>query len=78
MKSMTCKELGGACDKTFTASTFGEIAEMSQKHGAEMFRKGDEAHMIAMEKMKELMNNPAAMQQWFDEKRRVFDNLPDA
>ena len=42
MKTMTCKQLGGACDKEFNANTFDEIAEMSKMHGKEMFKIGDQ------------------------------------
>ncbi len=55
MKSMTCKQLGGACDKKFQADSFAQIAEMSKQHGMEMFQKGDEAHLRAMDHMKKLM-----------------------
>ena len=41
MKTMSCKQLGGACDKLFSADTFDEIATMSQNHGKEMFEKGE-------------------------------------
>jgi len=34
---MTCKQLGGACDVEFKADIFDEIAELSKKHGMEMF-----------------------------------------
>lgn len=77
MKTMTCKQLGGACDKEFQADTFDEIAELSKKHGAEMFQAGDEAHLQAMNKMKQLMQDPKAMQAWFENKRKEFDSLPD-
>lgn len=56
MKTMTCKQLGGACDKEFHADTFDEMAEMSRKHGMEMVQKGDEAHIKAMNEMKKLMH----------------------
>ena len=36
MKSMSCKQLGGACDLEFRASTFEEMAELGKKHGMEM------------------------------------------
>ena len=39
MKTMTCRQLGGACDTEFKANTFEEIAEMSKSHGMEMFQK---------------------------------------
>ena len=77
MKTMTCNQLGGACDKTFSANTFEEIAELSKQHGMEMFQKEDKAHLDAMAKMKEMMNTPDAMREWFENKKREFDALPD-
>lgn len=38
MKTMNCKQLGGACEKEFQADSFEEIAEMSKKHGIEMLK----------------------------------------
>jgi hypothetical protein len=32
MKSMTCKQLAGACDVVFTAVSFEEISAQSQQH----------------------------------------------
>jgi len=77
MKTMTCKQLGGACDTTFQAETFEKIAELSKKHAMEMFEKGDADHLKAMEEMKMLMQSPDAMQDWFDNKRRQFDALTE-
>jgi len=77
MKSMTCRELGGACDQTFTAETFEEMAALSRKHGMEMFQKGDAAHLEAMEKMKALMQSPGAMQEYMAQKKAAFDSLPE-
>jgi predicted small metal-binding protein len=51
MKTMTCKQLGGACDHEFRANSFEEIAEISKKHGIEMFQKKDPAHLKALEEM---------------------------
>jgi hypothetical protein len=73
MKTMTCKQLGGACDKEFHANTFDEIAEMSKKHGMEMYQKGDEDHLKAMSEMQKLMKSPEAMKTWFDNKRKEFN-----
>ena len=76
MKTMSCKQLGGACDLQFSANSFEEIAEQSKQHGMEMFQQGDQAHLAAMEKMKELMKDPQAMQEWFEVKRKEFESLP--
>lgn len=77
MKMMTCKQLGGACEKQFQANTFEEIAEMSKLHGMEMFRTNDEAHLSAMKEIQILMQKPDAMKNWFDSKKREFDALAE-
>jgi len=74
---MTCKQLGGACDLEFHATTFEEMADLSKKHGMEMFQLGDEAHLKAMNDMQELMQSPDAMAEWFNNKRKEFDALPE-
>lgn len=74
MKTMTCKQLGGACDKKFTAETFEEIAEMSKQHGMEMFQKEDTEHILAMEEMSKMMKNPEDMMKWMESKLEEFNN----
>ena len=74
---MTCKQLGGACDKEFHANTFDEMAELSKKHGMDMFQMGDELHLKAMEGMKELMKSPESMNEWLENKRKEFNVLPE-
>lgn len=77
MKTMTCKQLGGACDIKFQAETFGQMAEMSMEHGIEMMQQNDEAHMKAIGYMKETMQNPMTMNQWFADRQAEFDALPE-
>ena len=77
MKRMTCKQLGGACDKTFHANSFDEIAGISKQHAMEMFQKKDATHLEAMNKMQALMKQPEAMKEWFESKRKEFDALPE-
>lgn len=76
MKTMTCKELGGACDQTFSANTFDEIAMMVSKHAREMVQQGDAAHIDAMNEMRKNMSSTEAMNEWMDEKRKAFEALP--
>lgn len=77
MKTMTCSQLGGACDKEFHTNTFQEMAALSKAHGMEMFQTGDQDHLDAMNKMKELMNDQNAMAKWFEDKQKEFDALPE-
>ncbi len=72
---MTCKQLGGACDKEFFGESFEEIALQSKKHGMEMFQKGDAAHMEAMDAMQKMMQNPSDFTTWYEGKKEEFNNL---
>lgn len=74
---MTCKQLGGACDQTFSAHTFDEIAMMVSKHAREMVQQGDEPHIQAMNDMRKSMTSPDAATAWMDEKRKLFNNLSE-
>lgn len=74
---MTCKQLGGACDKEFKGETFEELAEQSKQHGMEMFQTQDTDHLEAMQKIQTMMQNPAEMAQWFEAKRQEFNSLPE-
>lgn len=77
MKKMTCKQLGGACDLAFQANSFEEIAELSKKHGMELFQQHDQAHLEAMNKMQGLMQSPEAMKDWMAERKAEFNALPE-
>lgn len=77
MKTMTCNQLGGACELEFRAETFEEMAALSRQHGKEMFEKQDADHLRAMESMKSMMSDPDAMTQWFESRRQEFEALPD-
>jgi hypothetical protein len=76
MKTMTCKQLGGACDTEFHAKTFEEIAELSKKHAMEIIEKGDDLHAKALREMQELMHFPEGMNAWYENKRKTFECLP--
>lgn len=77
MKRMTCKQLGGACNQTFSANTFDEIAMQVSKHAREMVQMGDAAHIEAMNEMRNSMTSPDTMHAWMDARRQIFNALPD-
>jgi hypothetical protein len=74
MKSMTCNQLGGACEVIFSGETFEELAAQSQQHGKEMFGASDAAHMEAMSAMMELMKS-GEMDSWMAARRAEFEAL---
>ncbi|MFT6828518.1 MAG: hypothetical protein ACJAZV_001811 [Roseivirga sp.] len=77
MKTMTCKQLGGACNLEFHAETFNEIAEMSKLHGMEMYKIRDADHLKAMTEMQAFMQSPVSMRDWLESKMKAFDDLPE-
>ena len=74
MKSMTCNQLGGACEKVFSGETFDDLAAQSQQHGKQMFVANDGPHMAAMSKMMELMKS-GEMNSWMAARKAEFDSL---
>lgn len=77
MKTMTCKQLGGACDKEFHDDTFERMADQSKSHGMEMAQKADQPHLDAMGEMMKFMNDPVAMKEWMGKRQQEFDELPE-
>ena len=42
-----------------------------------MFQNKDEPHLKAMDDMRQLMQDPQAMKEWFEGKRKEFEALPN-
>ena len=78
MKTMTCKQLGGACELEFRAATFEEMSELSKQHGMEMHQQQDPDHLAAMQAMGQRMKDPEEMAAWFEARRQEFEALPDS
>lgn len=74
MKSMTCNQLGGACEEVFTGESFDELAAQSQQHGKEMYGANDASHMAAMAAMMEIMKS-GEMDAWMAARKAEFEAL---
>ena len=74
MKSMTCNQLGGACDLVFSGETFDDLVALSQQHGKEMFGANDGPHMEAMSAIMGLMKS-GEMDSWMAARKADFDAL---
>ncbi|MCL1044508.1 hypothetical protein L2737_04065 [Shewanella electrodiphila] len=77
MKTMTCKQLGGACEHEFHAATFEEMKALSKQHGMLIFQQQEPEHMKVMAEMSHLMQDPAAMKAFMEEKQRLFDSITE-
>ena len=58
MKTKTCAQLSGTCDMRFLANTFHEIAQLSQTHGNETFKIGDQNRLKVINEMSRLIQKP--------------------
>jgi predicted small metal-binding protein len=76
MKTISCKELGGACSHAFRGSTFEEVANQSQQHGAEMVALADQPHLDAMSEMMTILES-GHVEEWMNAKMELFELLPD-
>ena len=52
MKTMTCKQLGGACDLPLRGETADEVIKAQDKHLRESVAAGDATHEPALDEMK--------------------------
>lgn len=77
MKTMTCRQMGGPCDRAFQAETADQAIKAQDKHLKEMVASGDETHRAARESMKGRWKNPIAGMGWYRSVKRDFAALPD-
>lgn len=76
MKTLTCRDLGGACDENIAGATFEEIGQKCRAHVMEAVKRGDAAHKAAMNKM--MSATPSEQAAMMVKYRKKFDAAPDA
>ena len=75
MKKLTCRDLGGPCDKEVTGNSFEEIGNNCRAHVEEQMNSGDEAHKAAVAKM---MNaSPEDQKSMMTEYEKRFNEAPN-
>jgi hypothetical protein len=77
MKTMTCKQMGGACDAPFHGSKADEVIKAQDHHLKEMVAGGDEAHSSARQSMKDRWKNPVSGMGWYMKTKKAFAALPE-
>jgi predicted small metal-binding protein len=77
MKTMTCKQLGGACDLHLRGSTADEVIKAQDKHLREAVAAGDATHEKALKEMKGRWKHPIKGMGWYKDTKREFAELPD-
>ena len=77
MKTMTCNQLGGACDLSLRGTTADEVIKLQDKHLREVVAGGDDTHMSALTEMKGRWKRPVKGLGWYRNVKREFAGLPD-
>ena len=75
MKTMTCAQLGGACDLALRGSTADEVIKAQDRHLREAVRSGDADHLPAHEEMKARWRRPVKAMGWYRATKRAFAEL---
>ena len=76
MKTMTCTDLGGACDLAHRGATADEVIKLQDQHLRAVVAEGDEAHRDAPEQMKSRWRRPLKGMGWYRNVKRDFAALP--
>lgn len=74
---MTCKQLGGPCDRQHHGSDANEVIKAQDKHLNDVVAEGDLAHKDALDDMKGRWKHPIAGMGWYRQAKRDFAALPE-
>jgi predicted small metal-binding protein len=77
MKTMTCQQLGGACDLRLTGATADEVIKAQDRHLREAVASGAVDHEPALDEMKGRWKHPIKGMGWYKETKREFAALPE-
>ena len=75
MKSMTCRQLGGACDVAHRGDDANEIIKAQDRHLRDAVAGGDTGHEAALKDMKGRWKRPVSGLKWYRQVQRDFAAL---
>ena len=78
MKTMTCEQLGGACDESHIGSDHNEVIKAHDRHLREAVAAGRSDHEEALSAMKGRWKRPISGLKWYRQVQRDFAALPAA
>ena len=77
MKTMTCRQLGGACDTPHRGEDHNEVIKAQDAHLREVVAAGDTDHEKALKDMKARWRRPVSGLRWYRQVERDFEALPE-
>ena len=76
MKTMTCRQMGGACDLAHRGDDANEVIMAQDRHLREVVADGDTAHEAALSDMRGRWRRPVSGMKWYRQVQRDFAALP--
>jgi len=77
MKTMSCRQLGGACDLALRGETADEVIKLQDKHLREAVAQGDTTHEPALKDMKGRWKHPLKGMGWYKDTKKAYAALPE-
>jgi predicted small metal-binding protein len=77
MKTMTCRQLGGACDLELRGGTADEVIKAQDRHLRDAVADGDTAHEPGLRDMKGRWKHPIKGMGWYKNTKKEFADLPE-
>lgn len=78
MKTMTCQDLGGPCNRKHRGDSADDIINAQDRHLKELVETGDDAHVPAREDMKGRWRHPVKSMSWYNDVKERFAALPES
>ena len=75
MKTMTCRQLGGACDLEHQGADANEIIKAQDQHLKDAVAAGSADHEPALKDMKGRWKRPVSGLKWYRQVQRDFAEL---
>lgn len=76
MKTMSCRQLGGACDVVHRGEDANEIIKAQDQHLKDAVAAGQADHAAALKDMKGRWKRPLSGMKWYKQVQRDFAALP--
>ena len=77
MKTMTCRQLGGACDLPLRGESADDVIKAQDRHLKEVVAAGDTDHEDALSAMKGRWKHPVKGMGWYKRTKTEFAELPE-
>jgi hypothetical protein len=76
MKTLTCRQLGGPCDRGHRGDDANKVIQAQDRHLREVVAAGDTDHEQALAEMKARWRRPVSGLKWYRRAQRDFAALP--